>query len=522
MNGLSGQRLIPKTMSTQHPDNASIPPWCNSDVIEGEKEVHEAYYAYSTLGCQEVMWDAEGKDIDPHVVRKLLTNYPDFFKEKVLGRDVFLTYRIPNPMLEKVEKKVFLETLQAIPKHFDVSKQFYGNGEYAPVFEVILPFTSSHKDVIRVLRTYSEAVVGIEKVRIDFPDISLLELIGEIQPKSINVIPLFEEWSSLVSLDNLLFKLLEAISPKYLRIFLARSDPALQYGLIPSVILVKIALSKISRLTKKEKVDIYPIIGVGSLPFRGHLSPSNLTNFVREYAGVSTVTIQCGLKYDYPENEVRGVVEYLNTKLPKGEAEDFSQIEQTLLSVASKFKESYYEFLLHAIKFIKKISKLVPARRARRLHTGLFGYNRTIGDVILPRAIPFTASLYSLGLPPEFIGLRIFGTLKEEEQHALLDAYKNLKEDLKVAAEFFSWRNLEIIRKSGAFDKEFVEAALPLLIEDVKVAEEVMGLRIGPSSSVARRHENYTNDFIILFSEGEMDEAQQVLIKAAKLRRSLG
>ena len=519
---MSEQRLIPKTMSTQHPDNASIPLWCDSDVIEGEKEVYEAYYAYSNLGCQEVMWDSEGKDIDPHVVRKLLTSYPDFFKEKILGRDVFLTYRIPNPMLEKVEKKVFLETLQAIPKHFDVAKQFYGNGEYAPVFEVILPFTSSHRDVVKVLRTYSEAVVNIEKVKIDFPDVTLQELVGEIQPKSINVIPLFEEWTCLVSLDSLLFKLLEATSPKYLRVFLARSDPALHYGLVPSVILVKIALSKIWALVKKEGVNIYPIIGVGSLPFRGHLSPNNLTNFVREYKGVSTVTVQCGLKYDYPESDAKIVVEYLNRNLPKGEAEDFSQIEQTLLSVASKFKDAYYEFLLHAAKVIESISRLVPARRARRLHIGLFGYNRMIGDVILPRAIPFTASLYSLGLPPEFIGLRVFRTLKEEEQCALLDAYKNIKEDLRTAAEFFSWRNLEAIRESEAFDKEFVEFALPLLIEDVKVAEENMGLKIGPSSSVTKRHENYTNDFIILFSEGKTDEAKQALVTAAKLRRSLG
>jgi len=269
-------------------------------------------------------------------------------------------------------------------------------------------------------------------------------------------------------------------------------------------------------------VNIYPIIGVGSLPFRGHLSPNNLTNFVREYKGVSTVTVQCGLKYDYPESDAKMVVEYLNRNLPKGEAEDFSQIEQTLLSVASKFKDAYYEFLLHAAKVIESISRLVPARRARRLHIGLFGYNRMIGDVILPRAIPFTASLYSLGLPPEFIGLRVFRTLKEEEQCALLDAYKNIKEDLRTAAEFFSWRNLEAIRESEAFDKEFVEFALPLLIEDVKVAEENMGLKIGPSSSVTKRHENYTNDFIILFSEGKTDEAKQALVTAAKLRRSLG
>lgn len=519
---MSEFRLIPKTMSTQHPDNASIPPWCDSEVIEGEKEVYEAYYAYSVLGCQEVMWDSEGKDIDPHVVRKLLTGYPSFFKEKVLGRDVFLTYRIPNPMLERVEKKVFLETLQAIPKHFDVARQFYGEGEHAPVFEVILPFTSSHKDVVRVLRTYSEAVVGIENVRVDFPDVTLAEFVGEIRPKTINVIPLFEEWSSLTNLDSLLFKLLEATSPKYLRVFLARSDPALHYGLVPSVILVKVALSKIRRLIEKERVDIYPIVGVGSLPFRGHLSPSNLENFVEEYKGVNTVTIQCGLKYDYPEDDAKMVVDYLNKNLPKGEADDLSQTEQTLLSVASKFKDAYYEFLTYAAKTIERVSRLVPARRARRLHVGLFGYSRMIGDVAMPRAIPFTASLYSLGLPPEFIGLRVFGTLKEDEQRAMLDAYRNIKEDLRFAAEFFSWRNLDTIRESGAFDKMFVESALPLLVEDVKVAEEVMGLRMGPNSSVARRHENSTNDFIILFSEGKMEEAKKALVKAAKLRRSLG
>ncbi|MCS7136179.1 MAG: phosphoenolpyruvate carboxylase [Nitrososphaerota archaeon] len=519
---MNEERRIPKTMSTQHPDNASIPPWCDSDVIEGEKEVYEAYYAYSALGCQEVMWDSEGKDIDPHVVRKLLTGYPNFFKEKILGKDIFLTYRIPNPTLERVEKKVFLETLQAIPKHFDVAKQFYENGDYAPVFEVILPFTSSHKDVVRVLRTYSEAVVGIEKIKIDFPDVTLAELIGEIQPKSINVIPLFEEWLGLINLDNLLFKLFEVVSPKYLRVFLAKSDPALHYGLIPSVILVKLALSKIRKFTEREGVNVYPIIGVGSLPFRGHLSPSNLANFVREYKGVNTVTIQCGLKYDYPESEVKAVVEYLNRNLPKGEAEDFLQTEQILLSIASKFRDAYYEFLLHAAKVVEKVSRLVPARRARRLHVGLFGYSRTVGNVTLPRAIPFTASFYSLGLPPEFIGFRIFGTLKEDEQHALLDVYKNLKEDLRVAAEFFSWRNLETIRESKAFDKEFIEFALPLLIEDIKVAEEVMGLRMGPNSSVAKRHENYTNDFILLLSEGKIEEAKQALVTAAKLRRSLG
>jgi len=90
-------RKIPRTMSTQHPDNACAPLWCRDEVIEGDAEVYEAYFAYNDLGCHEVMWDSEGKDADTRVIRKLLTNHGDYFKENVIGRNVFLTYRIPNP-----------------------------------------------------------------------------------------------------------------------------------------------------------------------------------------------------------------------------------------------------------------------------------------------------------------------------------------------------------------------------------------------------------------------------------------
>jgi phosphoenolpyruvate carboxylase len=78
-------------MSTQHPDNAFSPPWTSKEIIANDDEVFEAYYAFSELKCQEQMWDWEGKDVDPHIVRKLLTNFSEFFREKMLGRDVYLT-----------------------------------------------------------------------------------------------------------------------------------------------------------------------------------------------------------------------------------------------------------------------------------------------------------------------------------------------------------------------------------------------------------------------------------------------
>ncbi len=72
------ERKIPATMSTQHPDNVNLPDWCEGTVIEGDLEIYEAYFAYSQLGCHEVMWDSEGKDVDTRVVRKLLDKYPEF------------------------------------------------------------------------------------------------------------------------------------------------------------------------------------------------------------------------------------------------------------------------------------------------------------------------------------------------------------------------------------------------------------------------------------------------------------
>jgi phosphoenolpyruvate carboxylase len=91
------RQIIPRTMSTQHPDNVHRPFFAEHSVLGGEDEIQEAFYAYSHLGCDEQMWDFEGKEVDNYVVKKLLANNENFFREKKLGQDVRLTYRVPNP-----------------------------------------------------------------------------------------------------------------------------------------------------------------------------------------------------------------------------------------------------------------------------------------------------------------------------------------------------------------------------------------------------------------------------------------
>lgn len=112
---------IPKCMSTQHPDNVNLPFFAKSPELQGEDEVQEAYYAFSHLGCDEQMWDCEGKEVDSFVVKKLLTKYDYYFKENKIGKDVFLTLRVPNPQVEKAEAKILLETLESIPRSFDAA-----------------------------------------------------------------------------------------------------------------------------------------------------------------------------------------------------------------------------------------------------------------------------------------------------------------------------------------------------------------------------------------------------------------
>lgn len=502
---------VPRAMSTQHPDNAHPPAWCSRDVVEGEDEVREAFYAYSQLGCEEVMWDSEGKDVDTRVVRKLLASYGEFFKERVLGEDVYLTYRIPNPRVEGAERKVVAETLLNVAVGCDVATAFYGR-QVTPIFEVILPFTKSAEEAVGAYEYYrSLASHAASKP-------ALAEWVGWFRPSEVNVIPLVEDAASLMNVDSIVEPYASHVGRRAVRVFIARSDPALNYGLPCAVILAKMALAKLEKL-RERGLEPYPIIGVGSLPFRGGLAPHRLKQFLEEYRGVYTVTIQSSLKYDHPMEEARGVIEQLKRRLPSGEAVELS-CEEELIRALWKLRGGYEEVVEGLAGLVNRVAAYVPPRRARKLHIGLFGYSRGVRGTVLPRAIPFACSMYSLGIPPELLGLRKLRELSEGEWRALEGCYVNLRLDLEEAARYVSLRNLEALKEARGF-KEF-SSALRLVEEDLKVVEEQMGVKLGPKSSAERRHENAVNSFLLAFMDGEEEAARSYLLEAAKIRRSLG
>lgn len=421
-------KMIPRTMSTQHPDNVFIPFFAHESSLGGEDEVVEAFYAFSVLGVEEQMWDFEGKEVDEFVVKKLLEKYGSFFKKRKLGRDLRITPRVPNPSVEKAEAKLLLETLESIPRSADYAKLFYGE-EIAPIFEVILPMTTFSEEIERVYELYRRYIIGKQYKRVY--DVKIYEWIGKFYPEEINVIPLFETKEAIMNSYEILEEYLTGKNFEYQRVFLARSDPAMNYGLISAVIYDKYALFKLQELEEELSVPIYPIIGVGGPPFRGHFTPKNVDAIIKEYPSVQTFTVQSSFKYDNdPKEVIRAIEKVKDTKRKEAPA-----IDEKIFGILEKYEEEYTKELKVLAPYIRKVARFVPSRRKRKLHIGLFGYSREVNGEALPRAIKFTASLYSLGIPPEILGLR---ALSEKELEAIGEYYKELYNDISFALRFFN------------------------------------------------------------------------------------
>lgn len=493
-------RKIPRVMSTQHPDNVSLPFFAETSDMSGEDEIQEAYYAFSHLGCEEQMWDSEGKEVDDFVVKKLLTRYPHFFKKKHLGREIFLTLRVPNPSVEKEEAKILVEALESIPRSMDAAKLFYGETTSPPIFEVILPMTTSAEELNRVYYFYQNFISGKENQPIYKGSITVAEWVGEFLPEKINVIPLFEDVTYMIKADEILSEYMKDKDENYYRVFLARSDPALNYGVISAILANKVALRRLNLLSQRSEKEIFPILGAGSPPFRGNLTPYTVDYLLFEYPCVETFTVQSAFKYDYPIEDVITAIKRLKNFV-RYPLEDFD--EKFALTIIERTTKEYQATVEKIAPLINLVSQYVPKRRMRKLHVGLFGYSRQLGKTTLPRAIGFCASCYSLGLPPEILD---FSILSKEELFTLKNIYKNLEIDLSIALKYFNPKVLELIPEV----KEKILKALNLINTlNLKVEHDL-------------EHREITTRIINNLKKEDYTGLTNLIVEAGLLRKFLG
>ena len=446
-----------------------MPFFAQSSPLTAEDEVREAYYAFSHLGCDEQMWDFEGKEVDGHVVEKLLTTYESFFAEHPIGESVHLTPRIPNPALEPTQAKIVLEVLQSLPRHADIARVFYDR-ERPPILELIHPMTTSARELDRVREYYERFVAGMEQVTLGADERPLGAWFGHFSPPTVRMIPLIEDREHLLAADDLVRDYLRGKELDHMRVFIARSDPALNYGNLSAVLLALVALQRLDGLERETGVAIYPVIGVGSVPFRGGLAPRTVDRVLATYPSVQTFSIQSAFKYDHAPDAVRdGIAKLIAHERGAPIAID----EERAVELLDRLLARYQAEVQALAPLVNTVARAVPRRRLRKMHVGLFGYNRASAGVSLPRAIPFCASLYSLGLPPELLGL---AAITDADWSWLRATVPSIEAELVDAVRYLDREDLAWL---PPIVRESVSRALSLIdtreseVEHVEISREV-------------------------------------------------
>jgi len=505
----------PTTMATQHPDNAGVPWWRKDAFIPTQDEIEELLLLFKDLPIDEYMWDWEGKYVDEAVGEKLFSRAREFFQKKPLGEDVHLTYRIPAWDAGKTHRaaRAFMNVLSLA----DLAQEI--GLPRPPVTEMFLPLTTSADQPIGARKAFRETADYHRSVFHHSKEDAhhLLDLI--------NVTPLVEDIDSLFSIENILepywkelVKEKKDLKKRGQRLFLARSDPAMNSGLVPAVLAVRAALSTANELAERMGFVVHPILGTGSLPFRGSVNPTYTKTFLDQYAGTRTYSIQSAFRYDYPLDQVKKALIEIKKEAPRREAPRMSAAERTQLkSLAALFETHWKPTIESLAELINQVAQFIPPRRERLQHIGLFGYSRGIGAVKLPRAIGFTCALYSLGIPPELIATgRGLKAAKKARLLPLLEKhYPALRDDLKHAGKFLNRENVELLAREHPTFRG--------IQEDIAAIEEILGLELGPEKPHHIIHRNLTSTIFHRLHGTPDDQAlTNDIVNAGILRCSLG
>src|SRR3989344_1634380 len=195
------QRKISSTMISQHPDNSSKPYWHNSTFISTRHETKECFLSFSDLGVSEYNWDWEGKYVDESVIERLFSEHNDYFRKNPLGKEKFLTFRLPNPKVETEFRlgRAFIGIIGAAA----LAKQI--NVHSPPLFEAILPMTESAEEMIAIQEAFREmALLKHRLYNLEKGDL-----------RHIEIIPLFEQVGVIIASARILEKYLRSHKLKF-------------------------------------------------------------------------------------------------------------------------------------------------------------------------------------------------------------------------------------------------------------------------------------------------------------------
>jgi phosphoenolpyruvate carboxylase len=101
--------------------------------------------------------------------------------------------------------------------------------------------------------------------------------------------------------------------------------------------------------------------------------------------------------------------------------------------------------------------------------------------------------------------------------------------DLKVVGEYVSYANINMFfemehetAKRIGMSEEKLRDALTTVLEDLNTTEEKLNLQLGPKGLAQRKHENFTNNFLLSYLQKQDTEAKTAFTESGKIRKCLG
>ena len=396
---------IPLLMCTQHPDSTVR--------ITAQEEVDEAVVSHLAYGCDEYMVDYEGK-ATPYsqprdvVAKALSLGLP-------LGERFFITPRIPNPRLED-----FGRSMLALEASLLANAYSRKEAGVDAVKWIILPMT---EDVDTMAFVYKAISLKAK---------TLAEL-EALKTENISLVPLVEDAVRQLHIDKFVRALFRITAQsgyvlEEMRVFLGISDSAVRHGHVASALAVRRALALLDEINRDGEYKVWPIIGMGSPPFRGGVNNPRLVEAeATQYGGYKTATIQSAVRYDVSYKDFVRVREVLTTPRGPGGVE----IDPEWVEQASKL---YKEAAAPHVEKVVQYASVIPSTRDR-VSWKQYGRSITDGKPSVPRAIVYTATWYFMGLPPTFLD---YSFIKWAYERGVLDQVLRALPALKAEWEYDS------------------------------------------------------------------------------------
>ncbi|NIQ33786.1 MAG: hypothetical protein GTN80_09150, partial [Nitrososphaeria archaeon] len=233
--------------------------------------------------------------------------------------------------------------------------------------------------------------------------------------------------------------------------------------------------------------------------------------------------------------------------------------KERIVEMMSIFSKNYLQELYGMLDYVTEVAAYVPNQRERILEISEVSYYRSIRNIeamfgayqnrrdaaeisqlplerfgSLPRAIKLSAVLYSLGLPPELLGVgnaivEIKSQLGQKWVDHLLDRiYPSLEDDIKFSSRFYHPSKFESKRISRGLKilKSLVPFEPPSEIHESlsKIATHLItktGLpgKVTPRDLKAQLTRGESSEYIIGTTDTDLSK---IILDMGKIRRSLG